>query len=126
MTEQDMTQHPDWDGPGTYYVCPLNPDHLIKAIDVEDAVQATLDLEVRVEPGEDPLKALVRAGIEKRAADDEASILMHVELHHSLKETLVALGTARNALLDIRGRTFTPKWGDQYAIEEVISRGLGG
>lgn len=94
------TQIPDgFDGAGTYYVCPLDPAHIIKR--TEPAPEALFNLQVEVREGEDPLKALVRAQIERAIASDEALILMHLELQHSVKEIAVALGTARNSLIEI-------------------------
>ena len=127
----DFSDHPDFDGAGTYYHCPLNPDHLIKAIDPHDPAQAALDIQVGPKPGEDPMHALIRAQIEKRVAADEAAILAHVELQHTLHEVLVALGTARNALLRIRDQVTSVTLHAQHhnwaaRLGEIANRGLGG
>lgn len=73
----------------------------------------------------EPIDALRRPG----ASEDEileathALVLMHVQSQHTMHAVLTALGTARNALMDLREAT--KGWAEFNLIEEDIARGLG-
>ena len=55
---------------------------------------------------------------------NEALILAHVEGQHTIAEVLVCLGTARNALMEIR--EVAGGWAEWSDLEPTVQRGLGG
>ena len=68
------------------------------------------------------LKALVEA--------NEAVLLQHVQINHSIAQVLEVLGTARNALMDVREMAERAQSAETlvYASDliEAAQRGLGG
>ena len=113
------------------YVCPLNPAHIIEVVEPGNPLQAMFALEVTPREGEHPAQALRRAAVEAQVAADEAMLLMHLEVHHSIREVALALGTARNALKDIQQSILTDARYQagvgQFAdgTLEACTRGLG-
>jgi hypothetical protein len=81
---------------------------------------------------DDPQERLQRSlefRLAQNMAANEAIIWAHFEGHHTLREAVLALGQARNALMDIRETLNTmtlaqPNLTD--AISEAVERGLGG
>lgn len=67
---------------------------------------------------------------EQRVEATEAMILMHVQAQHTMHSVLAALGTARNALMDIADACEYQTAPDARvlgdALRPMIHRGLGG
>lgn len=113
------------------FICPLCGAP-IEAMTPEQTVNAPApkDWDYSERPGETFGEAMQR-GAEFRLAQNmeanEALIWAHFESHHSLKEAVLALGVARNALMEIREILA----GGDYAelkvdlVEPVVERGLG-
>lgn len=120
---------PGFEGEGSYFECPLC-DHLIKYLEPDQTPpQIAFDFAARED--EDPLQAAIRFRIEQVEAANEQLVLSHFETHHSIREFAVALGTARNALLDLQRDIQTVTLHVQHHawashLLEVTRRGLGG
>src|SRR5689334_3236762 len=82
-----------------FFVCPLCGE-LIEALGPEETRQAPMPA---VDTSADtPLQAHIRQRIEQNVAANEAVLELHMAINHTMKEALLALGEARNALMDIR------------------------
>jgi len=57
---------------------------------------------------------------------NEAIILAHAETAHTVHDIMVALGTARQALFDIREATILAVAVDAPSLRARVERGLGG
>lgn len=108
----------------TVFICPLCGDQ-IEALVPED----TRGLPFTPFPSSgDPLRDHVEARVRQNVEANEAVLEMHLGLNHTMPEALRALGTARNALMDIReaARGDDLKHEIGPYLEEIVERGLGG
>jgi hypothetical protein len=122
VADGEFKDNPGFLGAGHYFNCPLC-EHLIKVLEPAE-VPPTLAFEFERRDDENPLQAAIRYRIEQATAANEQLIWAHIETHHTLRDAVMALGVARNALRNLR--EVTSGWAEAEQIEEYVSRGLGG
>lgn len=128
MTMTDYTQHPDWDGPGSYAVCPICAG-LIKLMVIDpqtvDYPQSVLNDDAFVQA----VQMAHHHAAEQRRRNDELT-LMHYQVQHTIEEVVLRMSLALvclDSIHDLLSSIPTSPNG-VAAMEQVDSlchRGLG-
>ena len=107
------------------YVCPICGD-LIEALSPEETKNAPTPEDWEPNLSANPVHNALDFAAAQNMAANEALILSHYELSHSMRELAVALGAARSALQDIWAMVDQRQSLPPSKIAKVIERGLGG
>lgn len=118
--------------PKAIFLCPICGDH-VPAFNAD---------EISIPPGtpmpsfaseEEFIAWAAQAKLEALVKANEAVVLHHVQIRHTIADVLQALGTARNALMDIRAAWDDPSTSESDVwdwmsenLDQAIERGLGG
>jgi hypothetical protein len=105
------------------FVCPVG-GCIIDGLDASQTKDAPAPVGWQP-PGDDIITNAASFAVAQNMQANEALILAHVESQHTVKQLLIALGVARNALQEIRETLATNGALGAATIYRLIDRGLG-